>query len=158
MTGWHYTPFKFLPSIRRDGLVPYPIRHGDVLLHVPGNTLNAVWTWRERMTGDAHYGQVVHRCIDHRTWRMLLLEYDYEESECFIEPWDGSTKPISVRHSGDLASSNGIRWVYHREVPVHLVVVPIAPGRLRVVGDYDLSSFFDSRLDCTPLSGYDGGA
>ncbi len=139
LTAYHFTSWTNWLSIRRQGLIPYPIDYQPEIAAElrAGGYDRAIFCFPRPHTGERLAGQVVDRCIVHGGQRLVQLAVRYRSSEA-LTPAPG----VHLGHAGQLQGTSGTMrhppWVYHVGEPMVLLVARIPPRRLKLVGDYDL--------------------
>jgi hypothetical protein len=140
--GYHYAAWDSWLSIREHGLVPYRLTNPAIVTQF-GPNQTGIWIWDRPQTGLALYGQLVHRMIDWRKWRVVLLEASYKLTDLlrfqtgqFAVIFHDGTMQGSLQYGGPL--------VYHRDEPARIIASRIPADRLRLLADWDFAGWADA--------------
>jgi hypothetical protein len=136
--GYHYCPASAWRAIKQEGMRPYSLASGavegkDELLAMLGDML-AVYLWAQPFSGATHVGNLVARCLVHRTWHMTLLRARFPLRDLI-------NTPQILAHTGTFSSAKEPDpWTYHTNEPFLLVSRTIPPESIELVGDFNLEA------------------
>lgn len=134
--GYHYTSYRNWVRIRREGLVPHPNTHQELMPFLGDTAL--VWLWPRRLRGRAHLGQLVWQLVKQGQERIVVLRCLYDPEVLPAE---------NVRHDGAIEN-----WKFHDGERAVVVAGRIPPERIECVADYNMLEWARRRgeVKCLP--------
>lgn len=145
MRGYHYTSWENWQTIKETGLLPYEIRNPQIRKILPPEDLSikVVFTFKNWKRGEiAHYGQLLWAMMHRHNLHLVVLSYEYEKKD--IYRWGSPEyEIITSYHDGELSTSYGEPWTFHRKEPMDLLLVPIPPEKITIEAEYNFKEFID---------------
>jgi hypothetical protein len=128
MVGYHYTSAENYEKIKVKGLLPYWIKKRELESWFPSG-IHGIWIWKHDLSGNDHVGSILWQLMTKSSTTIVKLRVEYDESQRFC--FHGI--PVEIDHDGRLGE-----WVYHDRIPAIVLVEPVPPERIALVGTYDL--------------------
>ena len=100
MIGYHYTTQEAWEQIQYRGLQPAPIRqheYDSFTLVIPRLPRDAIWVWKEKLTDLQAFIILVTLAEIHRSFEVVLLRVEYEESSAASIAYDDTLENESIR-------------------------------------------------------------
>jgi len=129
MITYHYTSFSNWKKIRKQGLVPYEIRHAELFI-IFGEYPLGVWLWKNKPRGVAHTGGVLYQLATKNETKIVLLRVSIDESGILLSP-DG--RNIKMTHDGHIDA-----FQYHKHERSVIYTDFIPPEDIELVDIYDV--------------------
>lgn len=137
MKGYHYTSYKNWKKIKKYGLIPYIIKHPDIMELIPV-PIHGIFTWKKDHKGDSHIGSILFQKASKNSNRIVKLCFDYKKEDIFHY----EDKKVQLYHYGEINTSTGFfqhkGQKYHKKEEAYIITSIIEPKNIRLVGDYDL--------------------
>ena len=140
MLGYHYTTYETYQKIKETGLQLSSLakRHRDWDWEILGLVSEGcIWVYPRCMVGRELIGQLFYVAVNHNSHHLVCLEVNYAEWESvsrrLIRRYNSSTNDVRLKH--DLT---GVKLFGHTQKHFDLVIEPIAPEQIRLVGEWDL--------------------
>lgn len=126
--GYHYTSYSLWLKIKKEGLIPYSISKPELRPYFPEPVMG-IWTWINNPEGESHTGAIVFQMGTKQDTRIVKLKYSYDDKDVLFF----KEREIRLPHTGIIGS-----WNYHEEELAVIVLKPIQPENIELVGDYNL--------------------
>ena len=129
MITYHYTSFSNWKKIKKEGLVPYEIKH-DELFIVFGEYPMGIWLWKNKPRGIAHTGGVIYQLATKNDTKIVLLRVTIDDWSVLRAP-DGRT--IKLTHEGHIQE-----FQYHKNEKSVICTDFVSPKDIELVDIYDV--------------------
>lgn len=148
-TGYHITTWEHYQTIREKGLAPSPYQHSGENPHVDRRVKRGcIWLHLHDMPVDKLFGSLMYFAIRHGSMHLVRLLVEYEDSQA-----------VSDEEIRDLKhTSDGLGRFNHARLPIELLVSPVPPERIHLIGEWDFADFVqegryirpEARRHCLP--------
>ena len=128
MKGYHYTSYSNWKKIKQEGLIPYEIKHNELLEYFNPYP-KGIWLWPKRLTGISHTGSVLYQLAMKNEYRVVLLQVDISDE--FLLRWEGHK--VVLPHDGHIEN-----FVYHDGEEGVIYTEWIPPSRIKLIDIYDV--------------------
>ncbi|MFA5695880.1 MAG: hypothetical protein WC917_00240 [Bacilli bacterium] len=138
MKGYHYTSYENWQKIQKQGLIPYLIKHPDIMNYIP-DPIYGIFTWTKDHREEAHIGNILFQKASKNSNRIVKLCFTYNEKDILY--YKGAM--VKLYHYGEITGSTGghenSSSSYHTGQQAFIITRPVEPRNIRLVGDYDLN-------------------
>lgn len=131
MTGYHYTSWENWQKIKKQGLIPYKIKHD--FSEFFDHQVYGIWLWKKRLQKASHLGSILDRLTKLKSFKIVLLKTNYDKTDTLVTE---NGDYFELTHEGSVED-----WVYHNEKST-IITVRIPPENIELLGVYDFTKFF----------------
>ena len=135
MLGYHFTTYDAYQTIKRNGLKPSPLDPykdmGALREHINDG---CIWLYTRDMPNSELLGMVMYVATHHDSDHVVRLLVEYEKWVAATHVAEQKSRD-KVRPTHDL---EGVGCFGHIRAPVELLLEPVGPENIQLIGDWDL--------------------
>lgn len=137
LTGYHYTSLENWKSIKKQGLIPYFIKHPGLLYLFPEG-FTGIWVFEKELDAIPEQGILLERIGRQQTVYPIKLQVKYQEKDLLVSP-RGS---FHINHTMNMQNFTLIE-----NSAVRIVQTVIKPKHIKLLKTFDYSKYI--RLERT---------